>query len=132
MTIPIVFPDAAATTTTLLGDALGVETTTKVPNPRPDEFILVRRVGGTKRDQVIDDASLAIEAWSTTEAEAHDLLQLARAHLHASVGVSIDGQTIYRVQEFAGPASLPDPLSQTPRYTLTAAVTVKGEAISGS
>lgn len=128
---PILYPDAAAMLCTAFAASLSVPTGTTVPTDRTDSstFLLVRRVGGPNRDIVVDDASLAIEAWAPTEAAAHDLLQQARAELHALTGTVVDGVAVYRVQEFAGPASLPDPLSSQPRYTMTVSVSVRGTAI---
>ena len=128
----VVFPDAAAAVTSRLGDELDIETDHKVPNPRPDEFIVVRRVGGPRRDLVTDEATLTIEAWAQTEEAAHDLAQLARAHVHAMAGTTEGDARVYRVGEFAGPASLPDPESDQPRYTLTVTVAVRGATPVGS
>lgn len=128
----VVFPDAAAAVTGRLADLLDVPTDVRVPNPRPEEFILVRRVGGTRRDIVTDEATITIEAWAQDEAAAHDLAQLARAYVHAMAGSAEGDVRVYRVGEFAGPASLPDPDSAQSRYTLTVTVAVRGVTPVGS
>lgn len=128
----VVFPDAVAAVTSRLAAVVGVETTSRVPNPRPAEFILVRRVGGPRRDLVTDEATLTIEAWAQSEEAAHDLAQLARAHVHAMAGSTHGDVVIYKVGEFAGPAWMPDPDSTQPRYTLTVTVAVRGAAPVGS
>ncbi len=128
----VVFPDATAAVTSRLGDVLAVPTDARVPKPRPDEFIVVRRVGGPRRDIVTDEATLTIEAWAQDEAAAHDLAQLARAHVHAMAGTTEGDVRVYRVGEFAGPASLPDPDSSQSRYTLTVTVAVRGVTPVGS
>jgi hypothetical protein len=122
----VVFPDAAAVVTTYLTDALTVHVGTLIPKPRPTSFVYVRRVGGTARDVVIDDATLAVECWAATQAAAHDLAQTARAELHALAGDVVDGVTVFRVIDIAGPADLPDPVSDQARYTFTVAVAVRG------
>lgn len=130
----ITFPDAEATI--LAGIALvlsDVDVVDTVPTSRTldDTFLLCRRVGGPSRSVVVDDASVTLEGWAPSREQAHDLLQNARAALHALVGTTVDGVPVYRVQEFAGPAYLPDPDSNHPRYTLTASVSLRG-AVSGS
>lgn len=131
MTEVIVFPDAAATIGYQLGVELGVDVVSRVPNPRTAEFLLVRRVGGVTGTLVTDNATLVVEAWSDSAAAAHDLLQLARAHLHALAGSVVGGHTVYRVAEIAGPADLPDPESNQARHTMTVQVSLRG-AVTGS
>lgn len=97
------------------------------PNPRPPAgFVLVRRVGGLRRDLVTDEPMLVIEAWHPSAATAHDLIQTARLVVHAMHGRAVDGVPVYRVTEVSGPAFLPDPLSDQPRYTMTVQVAVRG------
>lgn len=133
MAQPILFPDVAAEVGAWLREQLNVDTDTRVPNPRPDEWLMVRRVGGPRRDLVIDDATLAIEAWSVSDANSHDLAQLARAYLIAMVGETVgDSLFVYRVDELSGVANLPDPESTQSRHTFTVAVTVRGVVLSGS
>lgn len=131
---PILFPDTASLVLNAIGDEMGVDKYDTPPTDRDgtQTFLLVRRVGGPSRDVVIDDATLALEGWAPTRDEAHDLLQEARAHLHALVGTQLDGVPIYRVDEFAGPAWLPDPDSSHPRWTLTAVVSARGTVLTGS
>lgn len=125
---PVLFPDAASLVLNAIGDEMGVDKHDTPPAGRDgtETFLLVRRVGGPLRDVVVDDATLTLEAWAPTRDEAHDLLQEARAHLHALAGTQVDGEMIYRVDEFAGPAYLPDADSSHPRWTLTAVVSVRG------
>lgn len=134
MSLPILFPDAASLVLNAVGDEMGVDKYDIPPTGRTgtETFLLVRRVGGPSRDVVVDDATLTIEAWAPTRDAAHDLLQEARAHLHALEGTQVDGEMVYRVDEFAGPAWLPDPDSSHPRWTLTASVSVRGSTIPGS
>lgn len=126
----VLFTDAVAAVTTYLADTLGVATAKRIPNPRPDEFFRVFRAGGASRDVVIDDATIVVEAWAPTDEEADDLAQLARAHLLAIAGHTLDdGTLIYGVTEVAGPADLPDPLSAQSRSTATYQVRTRGVAL---
>lgn len=129
MVDPVLFPDTTATVIDWLDIHMDVPVGSKVPNPRPDAFITVRRVGGPRRNLVTDEATLTVEAWGQTDEEAHDLLQDARGLIHVMPGETTN---IKRVTEFAGPAELPDPLSNQPRYTLTLSVAERGFTRTGS
>lgn len=132
MTSPlVVFPDACKAIADAIRSELELEgelvpVGTKVPNPRPPSFVLVRRTGGVRRNVVVDEAQITVEAWAATEEAAHDLSQLARGLVHRLAGTYVDGVTVYRVAEFAGPALLPDPLSDQPRYSFTMLVGLRG------
>lgn len=136
MTVPaVLFPDAAALLIGYLRDQLtdrGDSTAVgqKTPNPRPDQFVTIHRVGGPRRSVVADAPLLAVECWATNDPDAHDLAQLARALLHTARGRSIDGVAVYRIAEAAGPVNLPDPLSQQSRYTFTLEVALRGAALA--
>lgn len=127
----IVFPDATAT----IADRLAAELTdrnddtpvvSKVPDPRPTEFVLVRRTGGISRAVVVDDALVTIESWGPDDETAHDRAQLCRGILLASVGAQQGDVVIYRVTEVSGPGNLPDPVSEHPRYSQTFSVALRG------
>ena len=99
-----------------------------VPNPRPPAFVTVRLLGGGGRDPalpVTDRVMVAVEAWATSVAVAHDLAQNARAVVHAAQGAVLGGIQIYRVVEAGGPVELPDPVSAQPRVTFTVEVAVR-------
>lgn len=97
----------------------------RVPDDRPTRFVRVRRTGGTKLNLVVDDAQLSVETWGETEAAAHDLAQLCRGLIHAADSTELAGTQVYRIAEVAGPADLPDPLSNQPRFSATYLVAVR-------
>lgn len=131
----IVFPDVEDLLVAYLsaelpahGDAATAHVT--VPDPRPDRFVLVPRVGGVKRNLVVDSPTVGVECWAATPKQAHDLCQLVRGLLHALPDKTVAGVAFYRMEEFAGPANLPDGgLSGQARYILTVAVSCRGTAI---
>jgi hypothetical protein len=132
MTPAVLYPDAEAV---LVGelrvDMPDVTVVTVVPVVRPAAFLLVRRVGGPRLNIVADEPLVAIEAWAASDEAAQDLAQRARAHLHALRGtVSAGGVAIYRVQEASGPQRLPDATSTQSRYTFTASVAMRGQALN--
>jgi hypothetical protein len=138
----IVFPDA----TELFADHLRVELDergytdlhvgTRIPNPRPDRFVRVLRTGGTRRNLVVDESQLTIEAWAESEQVAQDMAQLARAIVGAARGDVLDGVPIYRVDDVTGPGALPsgpvytpDPISQQPRFSFSMLVACRGAVV---
>lgn len=129
----ILFPDAAAAVIGALNTQLPqlgytVPVRSHVPNPRPARFLLVFRTGGPRVNIVTDAAQLTIEAWSSEDSDAHDLAQAARAVIIGLEGSVTGGVTFYGVDEFSGPANLPDPESDQSRFTWTTSVNVRGAA----
>lgn len=104
-------------------------TTNRTPGPRPAEFVKVMGVGGVRRDPVTDVPTLAVEAWASTRTRAAELAQQVRAIIWSLEGTSTAGYAVQEVAEFAGPADLPDPLSNQFRYTATYAVAIRTETI---
>lgn len=137
MTETVILPDVVAIVISHLNDTLpargyAVDVLPRVPTPRPVSFVLVRRVGGVRRSIVSDAATLTIEAWAARDEDAHDIAQQCRALIRDMRGTVVDGVPVYGVQEFAGPALLPDPDSDSPRYTQTVEVHARGAAPTGS
>lgn len=89
-------------------------------------FVIVERLGGPKVSPVTEEATVTIEAWATGWKLAHDLAQLARQAVHDLAGLTVNGLVFYRVNEFSGPARLPDPIFGKPRVVFTVSVTVRG------
>lgn len=126
----VVFPDATAVLVNHLRTELAARGNTAkvgtvVPDPR-GVFVYVRRLGGPRLNLVADNAQMTVECWAATAEAAHDLAQLCRAIVNATPGRVIDGVPVYRVDELAGPADLPDPLSDQPRYVFTTYVALRG------
>lgn len=127
MTLPaIIFPDVEQITCEYLTTLLEVPCVTRIPTERPESFVIVRRIGGTRQTVVTDAAELILEAFAATDADAHDLAQLARAWTLAMAGTTQGTTAVYRVDEISGPENLPDPVSEQPRYTLAVQVAVRG------
>ena len=125
----VVFVDAEAILCGYLEDRVGVPVQTEVPNPRPASFVRVIRTGGPRLNQVADNPQLTIEGWAATETAAHDLLQLARSHVHGLAGTVQGDVAIYRVNEFAGPANFPDPETGQARYSFTVQIAMRGRTL---
>lgn len=129
----IIFPDVEDLLVTYLTAQFPVhgETGTvhvTVPNPRPERFVIVPRIGGPKASLVVDVPTVAVECWATTPADAYGLCQLVRGLIHALPGRVVDGVPFGPVSEFAGPGNLPDPESTQARYVLTVSIRTRGIA----
>lgn len=127
----ITFPDVLAVLVGPLRTALAgaADLATDVPPTRAIEgapLVVLRRVGGARRNLVAEDATLTVEGYATEPELAYDICQLAVAHLHALRATTIAGVSIWRVDDIARPAFLVDPETEQPRYTATVSVTVRG------
>ena len=122
----IVFGDTVKLVINQIEAVLPVPVVAAIPNPRPDEFVLVRLLGGTQRNVVTDQPTMTVEAFSATKPGAAALLQKARAVITQMPHDRSIDPPVYLVQEFAGPADLPDPESTQERHTYTVSVAVRG------
>ena len=127
----ITFPDAESLVIDHLNDNMTEPVHGTVPNPRPDTFVTVTRTGGPKRNIVTDEPTLTVDSWAQTKATAHDLAQEARGLINSLLGQSLNGVPVKRVDELAGPAWFPDPLSDQPRYRQSFSIALRG-TVSGS
>lgn len=130
----VVMPDAVDVIvgylqTTLPTYGFDVAVRDRVPEERPASFVIVRRVGGVRRNVVTDEPMLVVEAWAQRHQDAADLAELCRALMHSLPGTVQDGVACYRTTDVSGPQLLPDGLSSQPRYSLTIQVAMRGEPV---
>lgn len=105
-----------------------IYTPTTTPE-RPARCTILRRVGGVRRNIVTDAPIITAESWALTEQVAIADAQIVRAALHGLVGQVLDQSPVYRVVEVAGPAVLPDSISEQSRATATYEVWLRGEHV---
>lgn len=129
MTEPVVFPDVEALLVRVLPGRVNVPVSTKVPTTRPAAFVVVTRVGGTRRDLVTDQSLVVVECWADVETVASDLGQLTRAHVYGLAQSDVDGDYVRSVREIGGLQRFPDPISESPRYQFTVQIDTKGVAL---
>lgn len=130
MTELIVFDDAEAMAVQYLIPLLtDAHISSDVPDPIPDQLVTVQRVGGTTQNLVTDAPLLIFQSWAKNKPDAYDLCKLVRAHVNAMPGTTVNGIWVYKVTEAGGPAYLPDPDTNTPRYQFTAQVRLRGISI---
>lgn len=131
---PVLFPDAAGVAIDYLRAELearddGATVEPRIPLPRPERFVTVRRSGGTKANIVQDGPLLIFEAWGDAEEDAQDLAQLCRALMQKTQGTVVDAVSIGHVTEVGGVVSLPDPRSDQARYTFVLRVLMRGASL---
>lgn len=92
----------------------GVKFDRKVPNPRPDRLVVVRREGGNVSG-LFDKPRVAFDVWATTEQDATNLANLMVA---LALKAPLAGAGCTNVEHLGGPNSVPDPSGQPRRLAL--------------
>lgn len=118
------WPDATTLLAGWLTDEQDVPVRWTVPNPRPDEFVVVRR-SGTESDSLdLDAARFDIEVWSGSPGDSpvacHTLANSIRDLIHA---MPTGSDPVVRAR-CTGPVWLPDGESGSPRVVMAATVTI--------
>jgi hypothetical protein len=131
----VLFPDVEEIVVSYLNGVLTEQVVTEIPNPRPASFVQVLRTGGPRRNLVTDEPQITVHSFGKPSAggsqQAQDLAQRVRAWLH-DLPLEDLNNPVYRVDELSGPANLPDPLSDQPRYTQSFSLAVRGYSHVGS
>lgn len=131
MTELVTFPDTVTTLRALLDPHLTEPIVQQVPKTRPAAFVQIYRTGGVSRDVVIDGAFVTVDSWAATDPAAMLLAQTVRAWIHGlertTVTLPDDSVvTVYLAVELAGPASVPDPESGSPRVRQSFQIGLRG------
>lgn len=116
-------PDIELLATTALradGDVAGLVDTrvyTQIPPNPVWPLIRILRVSGSRPwPRHIDIARVQIDAWAATKRDAWIIVDAALGALHALPGIHDEG-VVVAVEDAAGPAWVPDPDTDQPRYT---------------
>jgi hypothetical protein len=107
---------------------VGANIGTRNPEGAAYPILRVQRLGGRQamRNPLwLDGARIQVDAWGTTDEEAHDLAATAEAVLFAALGHSSALGVITDVEELIGRRQIEDPGTNThPRYVFELRVTV--------
>ncbi len=106
--------------------ATPIPVVTRVPRDRPDEWVQIRRIGGTTAT-VRDVARLDVIAWAATEPRATEIGLLARTAIWKLAGKATLGPMCYRVAEFMGPRQLDDDATGTPQLWFTVDLHIRAD-----
>lgn len=131
----IVFPDIEQLLVDWLTEHLPeygytVPVSTQIPDERPESFVTVPRVGGPRRNLVVDSPTISCDSYAIRPKPALELAQVVRGIIHAAAGQVLGGYQVYRVTEFTGPGNLPDNRSAHSRYTQAFSILVRGHAVA--
>lgn len=124
------YPDVVSLLRTYLLAApvsLGVPVASRVPEPRPVQWLQLRRVGGTQQRPVRDRPRVDAIVWDDDEPGAWQLADTVRRAIHALAGTTTLGPMVYRVDEFLGPTFTDDGLSGAVRCMATYAISVRAD-----
>lgn len=114
--------DVEAALVAALPPLVGVDVVTQVPRERPAEFVVVVASGGPEvADLVLDEATVAWEAWAATSVRAAELAGLVRDAFPALVGISVGGVLVTDAGS-TRPRWFPDATSGVARYVGTGRV----------
>jgi hypothetical protein len=118
------FPDATLLATGYLRPLLApVHVGSRVPDPRPAEMVLLRRLGGTRRNAVVDGARIDVQVWAPDDPRASELAETARYHL-ARICEYVPEVRVSA--EETGPTLIPDAPADVPRALMTVVLSVRG------
>jgi len=99
----------------------------RVPDPRPAEWIQVRQIGGAELRPVRDQPRLDVFYWAADEPATAAGGEQVRRELHALAKTSTLGVVCYRVDEVMAPRQWDDPLTGAPARWATYTLTIRAD-----
>lgn len=105
-----------------------VDVVTRIPDPRPETLLQIRRVGGQALVPVRDRVRMDVWSWAPTDEQAMDLALGVREAIWALAGTTTLGIRVYRVEEFLGPRHDDDPNTSSPRVWMTPELTIRADS----
>lgn len=121
------YPDIIALLRAYLLPIVSVPVASRVPDPRPAQWVQLRRVGGTQQRPVRDQPRVDAIAWADSDPDAWDLAELVRRSVHGLTGTTTLGPVVYRVDETLGPRQLDDELTGSPRVWATYSISIRAD-----
>lgn len=125
----LVFPDGKALLIAWLKEQTGLIVASKVPDPRPDEFIKVQDVETNRVDRHIREVSFTLEFWAQSTPRAYGMGSVVLAYFE--ILDEVNGVQVYRPRDWGPPVELPDESGQ-PRYTATVSFRLKASPADGA
>jgi hypothetical protein len=107
--------------------SLGVTVASRVPDPRPTQWLQLRRVGGTQQRPVRDQPRIDAIVWDDDEPGAWTLADKVRRAIHDLAGTTKLGPMVYRVDEFLGPTFSDDTVAGAVRVMATYSISVRAD-----
>lgn len=103
--------------------AITVEVSGRVPNPRPDSFIRVTRVGGSQLNMIQERPTILVECWGSDQQQAWDLVSAAYRVLQGWDPLEYNGIELGS-RRCSSAVNYPDPSTSSPRYQFQLETTV--------
>lgn len=102
----------------------------KIPNPVPDFFIQVRRIGGSTDSKVLDKPRIDCLVFHDADAAVRkDLAIEVHALLLAIANDTVGDALLYSARDFLAPIDVPDPVDESRQVTmLTVEITMRKSA----
>lgn len=124
--MPTNFPDIEKLVRNYLDINMAIPIAIRVPDPRPSQWVQVRRVPGGGKILVRDVANLEITTWDSLDEErAFTNACQARSLIHDLAGTATLGPMVYQVEEFSGLGHADDADSSDFIYLFGATLTVR-------
>jgi len=98
-------------------------------NPTMPLATVARVTGGMQPDGVLEDVVLTVDVWARTKEEAARAYRLLAAAIVKAEGVALDAGTWCHGASVNSVVWLPDPVTKTPRYSLTVVLTVEAQEL---
>ena len=93
---------------------------TKLPNPRPAQFVRVTRAGGARRNVAQSGSRVIVECWAASETDAWALCVAAYDALD---DLDVDpGELPFMSVDLSDPVNYPDTATGSPRYQFIATI----------
>lgn len=121
------YPDIVTLLVAYLDPLLTGPVASRVPDPRPDVWTQIRRIGGNQERPVRDRPRVDVFSWALTDPDAWNLADLTRRSIHSLKGTSTLGPVVYQVEETMGPRQSDDPLTGRPRCWATYSILVRAD-----
>lgn len=114
----------------LAAQGITIPVGSRVPTPRPAEFVRLIRTGGPRRTVISDEPQVTVDCYADTETRAYVIAKTVRGFMNAAP-LFLD--VVARVVELAGPQNYPDPLApSSARYTQSFSVHMYSTALEAS
>lgn len=94
----------------------GFHVGTRVPNPRPAQFVKVTRTGGPAARMTISEPTLLVECWGATDALAWAVAAKVWPLCHVPHAVQVSPTVWASRIQATEPVNFPDPTSGSSRY----------------
>lgn len=101
----------------------------RVPNPRPDKFIVITPSGGDDKSVTHASRSMILDVWAEREREAYALAEKASAWLRATKNNVSEEVLIYSLHPLGGIVWMPDPDADVPRFRQNWQVICRGTVV---